>query len=278
ADGGKLWDQLLGGSASKLRFVKGDILDAAKLGDVFDQHAISHVIHLAGVLTPVCQKNPYRGCEINVLGTVRVFDAVRARLQSVRGFSYASSFAAHGPGPGAGIPEYAQSDPPTFYGAFKKAVELIARQYGKHYGVPSIGIRPFVVYGPGRESGLTAAPSLAAKAVAENKPFKIGFSGGIGLEFVEDVARAFVRGALNTPDGSLVVDMPGQQVPVNAIIDTLERISPGAAGLLSSGGPLVPVSVASSPLLMIQVFPDWHATSLEEGLRRTVDFYRQQLV
>src|SRR5438093_4515598 len=106
---------------------------------------------------------------------------------------------------------------------------MIAEQYWRHFGLSSVGLRPYVVYGPGREHGLTAAPTLAARAVAQGERFVFGFSGAAGFEFVEDTARAFVRAALDATQGAFVADLPGEHGTAQQVIQELERIRPGAA-------------------------------------------------
>lgn len=279
-DGGTRWQQLLGEDAARIEFVAGDILDKEALAAVFARYpAISNVIHLAAWLTPPCQQDPYRGCEINVLGTMRLFEQIRALGGQVQGFAYASSIGVFGREPDdaephAGPPSEADLlEPETFYGAFKRANELIAKQYWRHFRIPSVGLRPFVVYGPGREQGLTAAPTLAARAVARHEPFAFSFSGSTGYEFVRDTARAFVRSAREVSAGCYVAAVPAQAASVEDIIALLDTIKPGSANLLSVSGPPLPYPILPQQFMVDRLFPDWQSTALEEGLRETVAFY-----
>jgi nucleoside-diphosphate-sugar epimerase len=151
-DGGAKWRHLVAVSSSKVVFVRGDILDAQALNQLFGEYPISHVIHLVGLLTPACQEDPQRGCEINVLGTTQIFELIRTRKSQIQGVAYASSIAVYGPeGDDPNITENVSDggnsalEPLTFYGAFKRANELIARQYWVHFGIPSVGLRPPLV-------------------------------------------------------------------------------------------------------------------------------------
>ncbi|MFO7631167.1 MAG: GDP-mannose 4,6-dehydratase, partial [Caldilinea sp.] len=54
-------------------FVRGDLTNAQQVRDVFDQHAISHVVHLAALQVPFCRANPPLGAQVNVTGTVNIF-------------------------------------------------------------------------------------------------------------------------------------------------------------------------------------------------------------
>jgi nucleoside-diphosphate-sugar epimerase len=68
---------------------------------------------------------------------------------------YASSIAALGDA----------DHPSTLYGIFKWANEGTAERYFEDYGVSSIGLRPHTVYGPGRDQGLTSAPTVAPSTI-----------------------------------------------------------------------------------------------------------------
>ena len=115
-----------------------------------------------GVLTPTCSANPVLGAQVNLLGSLHVFDAALAH--GVRQVVYASSAGVYGP-------DHADYPAPaTHYGAFKLAVEGAARAYWPTQGLASVGFRPFIVYGPGRESGVSAGPSLACRAAAQGQP------------------------------------------------------------------------------------------------------------
>jgi len=269
------WERVIGAESGSVPLVQGSLLDRALLGRVFDEHQITNVIHLAALLTPACQADPWEGCRVNVLGTVALFEQVRAFAIRNQGFSYASSVAVFGDEPdhASGLAD-SVCGPPTFYGAFKKSAELIAEQYWRQFQIASVGIRPHVAYGPEREVGLTAGPSLAARAAARGEGFCITYTGRIGYDYVEDVARAFVRGALETPPGAHVVDLPGELAEVEEIIAAIGAAVPGAASKLSVNGPPIPAHAPPNPRFISTLYPDWKTTSLAEGIRRTVEFYR----
>ena len=276
ADGGERWAKLLGERRSEITFVAGDLLNSERLERVFDDYPIDAIIHLAAWLTPPCQLDPYKGCEINVLGTMRLFELVRHAKHPITGFAYASSVAVYGPEADDAAPaanSVQALGPQTFYGAFKKANELIAMQYWLHFGIASVGLRPFVVYGPGREHGLTAGPTLAARAVALGEAYTLPFSGTTGYDFVEDTACAFVRCALEVQNSCCVVDLPGIQASVDEVIAVLEAIKPGSRPLLSVDGPALPFTIDTEEFGIERLFSDWKLTPLEEGLRQVVSYY-----
>ena len=269
------WRRVIGDASEEIPLVRGSLLDRSMVTNLFEQHRITHVIHLAALLTPACQNDPWEGCQVNVLGSVALLEELRKRAGGIRGFSYASSVVVFGDEPDhASGADSNATLPLTFYGAFKKSVELIAEQYWRHFQISSVGIRPQVAYGPEREVGLTAGPSLAARAAARSERFCIGYTGRVGYDYVEDVARAFVRAALETPAGAHVVDLPGEIADTNRVLSAILRAAPEARGSISVSGPPIPAHAPPNPQFISELFSDWKTTSLDEGIRRTVEFYR----
>lgn len=150
--GGTRWQRVLGATAALVRYENASLLDPAQLQEVVERHQVTHLIHLAALLTPACQLDPWLGCQVNVMGSTAVFEAAR-RSGRVQAIAYASSYAVYGPESGEA------NRPPSFYGAFKQSVDLIAEQDRRHCNIASVAIRPHVVYGPERDQGLTAGPS-----------------------------------------------------------------------------------------------------------------------
>jgi UDP-glucose 4-epimerase len=242
-------------------------------GDIASHEAVSHamrgctaVIHLAGVLTPSCSANPVRGAQINLLGTLNVFDA--AREQGLKQVLFASSAGVFGPDDGI-FPR-----PDTHYGAFKLACEGSARAYWHDAGISSIGFRPLVIYGAGRESGSSAGPSLACRAAATHAAYTIPFTGTTGLIFADDVAAAYEAALLHPVEGAHVFTLAGHIASIETVIETLSDIVPGAA--IDAAGPPLPIASHFPVDEALQtLFPDSQETALVDGLKQTVDFYRK---
>lgn len=271
------WHKVLGDRAKEVTFIGGTLLDRDLLAKVRDAHQITHIIHLAALLTPDCQKDPYLGCQVNVLGSTALFELARTSDGQITGLSYASSYAVYGPEADDGTWQGAteKNRPPSFYGAFKLAVDNIAEQYWRHFGIRSAGIRPHVVYGPERTVGLTAGPSLATRAAVLGECYVIGYRGTLGYDYVEDVARAFVQTALHTPEGASIMDLPSQSATTEEFVEHIDRLLPGAANRVCVNGDPIPSNIPPSPTYISDWYKDWKATPLVEGIQRTMDFYRR---
>ena len=265
------WQRVLGHSAREVVTAEASLLDPESLLRVIEHYDVTKIIHLAALLTPACQQDPFLGCQINVLGGTSVWEAAR-RSDRVRSISYASSYAVYGPE--TGDSDDHPNRPPTFYGAFKQAMDLIALQYWRHFGIAAVAVRPHVVYGPERDQGLTAGPSLAMKAAVLGESYTIGYTGQVGYDYVEDVARAFVRAAFECPPGVTVVDLPGEQATTEEFVTAIETVVPASRGRIQVQGPAIPANIPPHPRYISELFLDWQATSLVDGVRKTVEFYR----
>src|SRR5436309_12809709 len=81
---------------SQIHYLQGDVTDLARLREVFEKVRISHVVHLAGLQVPTCRADPMLGARVNVLGTLAVFEAVRAAGPHIQRLVYTSSAAVLG--------------------------------------------------------------------------------------------------------------------------------------------------------------------------------------
>lgn len=261
-DDRRVLKEIIGAEADRLDLRKGDI---SRAGDVESAClGCDLVLHLAGVLTPFCAANPIRGAEINLIGTLNVFEAVKRH--SLKGVVFTSSAGVFGPDQGR-YPE-----PATHYGAFKLATEGSARAYWLDHGIPSVALRPLVVYGPGRESGASAGPTLACRAAARGEAYKMPMSGATGLVYVEDVAAVMQQSLLNLPKAAVAYNLIGDVVDMTDVIAEIGRIVPGAQ-LGIDGLPLL-IAPDIGPDHLAQALQGLPATPWKDGIARTVTHYR----
>lgn len=255
----------------------GAIEDTGRVKGLIKEEGITHVIHLAAVLMPYCQANPVKGGLINVVGTLNVFEGARDAGRAVR-VAYASSSAVWGPEDAYEPRALSEADPTrpgTHYGVFKNANEGNARVFYSANGISSIGLRPWTVYGVGRDWGLTAAPSIAMKNLVLGKAYQIPLGGYMDLQYVEDVAEAFIRSALSDLEGAHVFNLAGDVIHMDELVQAMERIRPGAASLISAGGPQVPVAYRMDDAALRAAAPDIPKTPLETGIRDTIELYEK---
>ena len=222
------------------------------------------VIHLAGVLTPACRHNPVLGAEIDLIGTLNVFEA--ALHHGFASVVYASSAGVFGPD------DAVHPCPTTLYGAYKLACEGAARAYWADHRLPSIGFRPLVVYGAGRETGLSAGPSLACRAAARGEAYVHPFTGATGLVYVDDCAALFERALTTRVTGAKVFNVIGDVATAEDVLAEIRRNVPDAR--LSASGPPLPIAPGIAEHGLDEMFPSRQRTSLALGIKATIDHYR----
>lgn len=260
----RLAKTIAGPQAAAVEWHTGDVVDGAQV--IAAAEGYDGIAHLAALLTPACRAEPVRGASVNLIGTLNVFEA--ARHHGLRAVAYASSAGVFGPDDGV-MPR-----PTTLYGAYKLACEGVGRAYAEDYGVASVGFRPLVVYGPGREVGATAGVTLACREAVAGRPYVLPFTGRSDFIFVDDVAAAFVAALVRPIRGAHVFNLRGEVADTDRIIAEVGRIAPGAQ--LSAEGAPLPIKAEIEVHDASAVLGPLPTTGLADGLARTAAFYRGQ--
>jgi nucleoside-diphosphate-sugar epimerase len=262
----------------RVAFVPGDVNDLDGLRAALRTHGITHVVHLAGLQMPTCRANPILGAKVNVLGTLAVFEAVREAREQVRRLVYASSAAVFGPpeayplGPlGDDVP----LRPATHYGFYKVCNEGNAKVYYQDHEVSSIGLRPWTVYGVGRDFGMTSEPTKAIKSLALGRKYHISYGGWQDLQYVDDVAKVFVR-CLEAPyQGAKSYNLRGVVADLATFHRALCEVEPAAAELITFGERQIAIAYDLDDAALQRDLGPLPRTPLAEGIRRTLAQFRQ---
>lgn len=252
------------------RVVRGDISDLHGLEQVLARHSVSRIVHLAAFQLPSCRADPPAGALVNVLGTVNLFDAA-SRLGVTR-IVYTSSVAVFDQS-GGRLPVDAAARPASHYGVFKLANEGTARVYWEDRGLPSLGLRPMTVYGPGRDRGLTSSPTRAMLAAILGCRYEIAFGGTTLFHYALDVSRALVAAVLDAQfDGARVHNLNGERASVSEFVACLSRlVGPAAGGITAGRIPLpFPNDLDTTGLDVLGPPP---VTPIEEGIAATLEFF-----
>ncbi len=262
----------------QVRFVQGDVTDLAHLQEVFDKQRITHVVHLAGLQVPTCRADPILGAKVNVLGTLAVFEAVRTLGEQIQRLIYTSSAAVFGTPddyPTGPLADDVPLKPTTHYGYFKCCNEGNARIYFQDFGVSSIGLRPWTVYGVGRDFGMTSEPTKAIKSLALRRPYHITYGGWQDMQLVDDVAKVVVR-CLDAPyKGAKSYNLRGHVVDLPALHKALVKVDAAAAKLITFGQRQIPIAYDLDDSALQRDLGPMSVTPLEEGIRRTLHHFRR---
>ena len=245
----------------KVNFIEGDITDLAQVQDVLRK--ADKVINLAGLMTPDCSSNPILGAKVNILGSINVFEA--AKKNNIKSIVYASSAGVFG------IKDKFIPFPQTHYGAYKLAIEGVARAYFNENQISSFGIRPYILYGPGREVGGTAGVTLACKAAKQGLEYTVDFAGRAGFVYVEDVANLVQLYLKNPPTGAITININGISKDVEEFISIVKKNIPTAKiGFNDKPLNVVDEILGDEPN---KFFKEFNYTTLEDGIKNTIDFY-----
>lgn len=266
----------------KYTFVKGDLADNADVFRVFQEYRPDIVVNLgaqAGVRYSI--DNPSAYMESNMMGFFHILEG--CRYFPVEHLVYASSSSVYGGNEKVPFSTEDKVDEPvSLYAATKKSNELMAHAYSKLFAIPATGLRFFTVYGPfGR-------PDMAyfkfTKKILAGEPIQVYNRGDMMRDFtyIDDIVRGVENILCNPPEKNekgafYKLYNIGNNKPVKLMdyIETLER----CLGMEAKKEylPMQPGDVYQTYADVTELMRDYDFkpdTSIEEGLQKFVDWYR----
>jgi nucleoside-diphosphate-sugar epimerase len=263
---------------ARVKFIGGDITDTTAVCQAVADSGATHIIHLAALQVPFCKANPPLGAAVNVVGTVNVFEAAKkARLRQV---IYASSVAVFGNKDEyttARLSDDAPLHPQNLYGVFKQANEGTARIYWQDEGIASIGLRPYTIYGPGRDQGMTSTPTQAMLAAAKGESYHISYGGTNGFQYVDDVAKIFIQAARTPYEGTGVFNIEGSVSHMRDVVAAIEAAEPGIRGRITYEDKPLMLPDGQEGAALRELLGTLPVTPLQEGVAQTVVHFKQAL-
>ncbi len=245
-------------AAETLDWTALDVTDGAAVADLVSTRNIGAIIHLAGLQVPFCAANPALGARVNVEGTINILEA--ARHNQIKRTVFASSVAAAAFPPGGPYKE-------TLYGAYKVANEQTAFVYWKDWQVPSVGLRPNVVYGVARDQGISSKNTIGIQAAALDEAYDIPFTGPYSWLYAGEAAAAFIAAVSQDGAGAHAFDLNGRCETIEAGLVVLGRLSPDHR-VTASGAPFpFPPDLDEAPLRAH--LPEYPAISVANGVEAT---------
>ena len=267
---------------TRLATVAVDVTDQQSLQDVLSQHQVTHVVHMAALQTPDCNANPDLGLQINVGGTLNVIEAMKASRLPIERFIFASSIAVYGPRtsyPAGRVPMLAEVMPVNLYGVWKLAGEHLSRLFCQQTGVPTLSVRPGVLFGPGRDAGLTSSPTTAMKQLALGRPYEIPFCSRQDYLFAPDVGAAIAMATLEPFEGYGVFTLPSRTLTTAQVVESMRRAA-ADLGLadrfaITVGNQEVPFICDLEYEPFMQAFPRVPHTPLDGAVRKSLEVFRE---
>ncbi len=269
------------GIEDELIQVEGELTDAERVAGVLDEHRIDTVFHLAAeTIVGTVQASPTQGFESNVRGTWTVLQACRER--EVGRVVFASSDKAYGAHDELPYREDFPLRPTAPYEASKAAADLIARSYWHSYGLPIAVTRFANIYGGGDLNFSRLIPEAVSAALQGRAPvLRSDGSPERDFLYVEDAASAYLAIA----DGLDRDDVRGEAF--NAGGGRAHRVGDVVAMIAELAGTGVEPDVRGEgnpegeidrqyvdPAKLRETLGWEPSVGLEEGLRRTIDWYR----
>lgn len=277
-----VFDNLSSGSKEHvpagMELVEGDVCDEAAVDALFADHHFDAVIHLAAqTMVPFSVDHPVEDCQINLEGVLHVLEA--CRTHGTGHILFSSSAAVYGDNLHIPLKETERLVPTSPYGITKMTTEHYLRVYHELYGMDATVFRFANVYGERQgEKGEGGVVSIFCKLLSQRQGITVFGDGNQTRDFVYagDIAQAIIRALLLKGYHTMNVST-GQETSINDLIRSFEKAvgytipvqytAPRTGDILRS--------VLSNEALKrdLGFVPEM---DLEEGIRRTYDWYRSQ--
>lgn len=273
---------LAGDLASKVTIVRGDVRDQAALERVLGEYEIDTVLHLAAqTIVPIANRNPVSTFESNIAGTWSLLEGCR-RSPAVKQVVYASSDKAYGECDNLPYDETTPLRGSHPYDVSKSCGDLIAQSYATSYGLPVAITRCGNFYGGGDLNWNRIVPGTIRSAFRGERPV-IRSDGTLIRDYfyVEDGAAAYMLLAERlagdaTLRGSAFNFSNELQLTVRDIVERILSLMGTALDFEVRDEAIneIPHQYLSARRAREQL--GWHPLfSLDDGLKRTVEWYRK---
>jgi NAD dependent epimerase/dehydratase len=258
----------------------GDVRDARFVETACD--GVEVVFHLAALVAiPYSYVAPQSCLDTNVGGTLNVLEA--CRRQGVRRLVHTSTSEVYGTPERLPIRETHPLNAQSPYAATKVAADQLALSYQRSFGTPVVVLRPFNTYGP-RQSSRAVLPAMLTQLLSGRREVDLGrLDTRRDLTFVTDTVDGFVRAATAAGvDGDTIQLGTGRSVSIAELFEAACRVVGCRATAREDPRRRRP---DASEVLVLESDParaaerlGWTAqVTLEEGLRRTAEWLRENL-
>lgn len=262
---------------TKVQFFKKDILDLSSLNNIFkDVNYVFHEAALRSVLRSV--ENPLETNKVNIEGTLNVLLA--ARNNKVKRVIFASSSSVYGDQNQKKLSENLKPNPLSPYGLSKLTGEVYLRQFYQLYGLETISLRYFNVFGPYQDplnEYANVIPIFIVK-ILNDQQVTIHWDGEQSRDFsyIDNVVEANILAmmAKNT-QGETINICDGQTTSINQMFQMINRIL--GKNLHAKSGPKRlgdPRCTLGNPSLAEKKLGFKAKINFEDGLKKTIDWFK----
>jgi threonine 3-dehydrogenase len=230
-------------------FVQGDVTDKQAVAAAVALKPLSAIVHLAGVITMGCERDPELCMRVNLGGTANLLEA--ARQQAVPTFVFASTISVYGPNVQQPMVEgITPAEPLTWYGQSKVMAEQLGLYYQRRWGLDFRAARLAAIVGPSRIAGSGSATmytSLVLEKSALGEPYEIDVDpdAGTPVLYARDAAIGLAALATASSAPRRIYHLSTGLVTVAELIRIARARFPDAQLSFRTDPQLGPVSVIS---------------------------------
>jgi nucleoside-diphosphate-sugar epimerase len=258
----------------RIHLIKGDIQDYTNLLNAMK--GVDYVFHVAAIV-PVHESRdlPYLSTQVNTVGTFNVaWSAVQA---GVKRLLYTSTCHVYGNQPESQLPikEDAVPNPLDIYSATKYAGEILLKQFVNIDGIDIIITRAFNKYGP-NQVGDWLFPRTIKKVLTQNKITVGNPNSTRDYSYIEDVVQAYILALEKGGNGDIFNLGSGRENSVKEIVDKIVAISGRKVNVEWETFRNIDILRSFGDCTKARKVLGWKVkTSLDEGIRKTVDWWKQ---
>lgn len=264
-------------SSAGVETINADLLDRSKISFVFSNKTFDYVFNLGGYIdhTPFF-KGGRRLIEAHFSGLMNIIENLDPA--ALKGFVQVGSSDEYGSAP-APQSERCRENPIAPYSLAKAAATHLVQTLSRSEGFPGTVLRFFLVYGPGQDENRFLPQVI--KGCLDNVEFKASEGGQLrDFCYVEDVVDAMITAAIRPQAKGQVINIAsGKAVTVREVIEKVVNLTGGGKPLWGAhayreGENMALYAEASLAKKLL----DWEAsTGLEEGLAKTIEFYKRRI-
>lgn len=206
------------------KFIELDIRNTSELNPLLKTENVRHVCHLAaraGVRPSLEDPNPY--FEVNLCGTAALLEA--CRKSGVEKIIYTSSSSVYGTANYLPIDEGHPTQPLSPYGVTKLLAEDLCQSYHRIYGLDTVILRYFTVYGPRQRPDEAINKFLTQ--ILRGEPITVYGDGNQRRDFtyVSDVVKATILAIQKATSNATLNIGSGKTHTVNELLEILEEVT-----------------------------------------------------
>jgi len=213
-----------------VKIFKGDVSNLDDLDKVCSEYSFSAIFHLAAIMAPLTEEDPYKAFKTNIEGTMNILHiAVNYKIKTI---IYPSSATVFGPDRLPPFTEEDLLDPWNFYSSYKMVNEIIGSIFSKKYDLNFRAVRFPIIVGPGRDPflGITKYPIQMVEEAVRGHPFEVDVlpETKVPIIYIDDAVQILIN--LWRSENLLfeIYNVDGLWVTAKEIADGIKKIIPSA--------------------------------------------------